>query len=150
MNFKMMGRFIAQIITIEAVFMLPALGISVFSGEWNAVAGFGYTLAIILAVAAILFALCRKARRIFGAREGLVCVALGWVSLSVLGCLPFVISGEIPHFVDALFETISGFTTTGSSILRDVEALPKGLLYASRADPWEGLPHHAEWTSRWW
>ncbi len=138
MNFKMMGRFIAQIITIEAVFMLPALGISVFFGEWSAAAGFGYTVGIILVLAAVLFALCRRARRIFGAREGLVCVALGWVSLSILGCLPFVISGQIPHFVDAFFETVSGFTTTGASILREVESLSKGLLYWRSFSHWLG------------
>ena len=138
MNFKMMGRFIAQIITIEAAFMLPALGISLFFGEWDAAIGFGYTIAVILVLAAVLFPLCRKAGRVFGAREGLACVSLGWVSLSVLGCLPFLISGQIPSFVDALFETVSGFTTTGSSILRDVEALPKGLLYWRSFSHWLG------------
>ena len=138
MNFKMMGRFIAQIITIEAVFMLPALAISLFGGEPDAVRGFLWTIAIILAVAGILFALCRKAGRIFGAREGLVCVAFGWMALSILGCLPFWISGQIPHFVDALFETVSGFTTTGSSILGDVEALAKGLLYWRSFSHWLG------------
>ena len=138
MNFKMMGRFIAQIITIEAAFMVPALGISLYCGEWNAAANFGYTMGIIVALAATLFALCRKARLIFGAREGLVCVALGWVGLSILGCLPFYLSGHIPHFVDALFETISGFTTTGASILTDVEALPKSLLYWRSFSHWLG------------
>ena len=138
MNFKMMGRFIAQIITIEAAFMLPALGISLFCEEWASVAGFGYTIGIIFLLAAVLFALCRKAGRIFGAREGLVCVAFGWMALSILGCLPFVFSGAIPGFVDALFETVSGFTTTGSSILRDVEALPKGLLYWRSFSHWLG------------
>ncbi len=138
MNFKMMGRFIAQIIGIEAVFMLPALGISLYYAEWNAAAGFGYTIGIVLILAAALFALCRKAGRIFGAREGLVCVALGWVSLSILGSLPFYFSREIPNFVDALFETTSGFTTTGSSILRDVEALSKSLLYWRSFSHWLG------------
>ena len=138
MNFKMMGRFVSQIIAIETVFMLPALGISLFSGESNAVSGFLYTLGIILFCAAILFALCRKANKVFGAREGLVCVALGWASLSILGCLPFYISGAIPNFVDALFEATSGFTTTGSSILHDVEALPKGLLYWRSFTHWLG------------
>ena len=138
MNFKMMGRFIAQIITIEAVFMLPALGICLFGSEWNAAVGFVCSIGIILLLAAVLYALCRKAGRIFGAREGLVCVALGWASLSILGCLPFVISGEIPSFVDALFETTSGFTTTGASILRDVEALSNGLLYWRSFSHWLG------------
>ena len=138
MNLKMMGRFVAQIIAIEAAFMLPALGISVFSGESGAISGFLYTIGIILALAAALFALCRKASKVFGAREGLVCVALGWVSLSVLGCLPFYFSGAIPNFMDALFEATSGFTTTGSSILRDIEVLPKGLLYWRSFSHWLG------------
>ena len=138
MNFKMMGRFIAQIISIEAIFMLPALGISLFSGEQNAAIAFAYSIGIILALGAILFALCRKAGRVFGAREGLVCVALGWASLSILGSLPFYISREIPSFVDALFETTSGFTTTGSSILSNVEALSKGLLYWRSFSHWLG------------
>ena len=138
MNFKMMGRFIAQIISIEALFMLPALGISLFSGEQNAAVGFAYSIGIILILGAILFALCRKAGRVFGAREGLVCVALGWACLSILGSLPFYISREIPSFVDALFEMASGFTTTGSSILSDVEALSKGLLYWRSFSHWLG------------
>ena len=138
MNFKMMGRFVAQIITIEAVFMLPALGIGLYFREWNAVSGFLYALGIILVLASVLFALCRRAGRIFGAREGLVCVAFGWISLSILGALPFVFSGEIPNFVDALFETVSGFTTTGSSILSDVEAMSKSLLYWRSFSHWLG------------
>lgn len=138
MNYKMMGRFIAQIIGIEGVFMLPALAISLFSGEQNAVKGFLWALGIMLILGLALFALCRKAGRVFGAKEGLVCVALGWITLSVLGSLPFVFSREIPHFVNALFETASGFTTTGASILSDVEALPKGLLYWRSFTHWLG------------
>ena len=138
MNFKMMGRFIAQIIAIEAAFMLPALGISLYYREAGAAVSFLYTIGIILLLATVLFALCRKAKKIFGAREGLVCVALGWISLSILGALPFYFSGAIPNFVDALFEATSGFTTTGSSILRDVEALPKGLLYWRSFSHWLG------------
>ena len=138
MNYKMMGRFIAQIIGIEAAFMLPALSISLFSREQNAAMGFLYTLGIIFLLAVALFALCRRAGRVFGAKEGFVCVALGWIALSILGCLPFLFSGEIPHFMDALFETISGFTTTGASVLADVESLSKGLLYWRSFTHWLG------------
>ena len=138
MNYKMMGRFIAQIISVEAVFMLPALGISLCYQERNAAMGFLWAIGIILFLAGSLFLICRKAGKIFGAREGLVCVALGWVSLSILGSLPFWFSGEIPSFVDSLFESISGFTTTGSSILPDVEALSKGLLYWRSFTHWLG------------
>ena len=138
MNGKMMGRFTAQIITIEAVFMVPALIIGLCFGEWNAVRGFGITLGIMVALAGLLFLICRKAGKLFGAREGLVCVGLSWVVMSLLGCLPFVISSEIPFFIDALFEIVSGFTTTGASILSDVEALSKSILYWRSFSHWVG------------
>ena len=138
MNFKMMGRFMAQIIAIEGVFLLPALGISLGYGEWNAVYGFCVTLAVMLVLGGTMFLLCRKAGRLFGAREGFVCVSFSWVTLSLLGALPFCISGAIPNYIDAVFETVSGFTTTGASILSDVEALPKGLLYWRSFSNWLG------------
>ncbi len=138
MNYKMMGRFVAQIVTIEAVFMLPAMLISGCYGEWTAVAGFAWTLLIMLAVSGALFALCRRTDTIFGAREGLVCVGIGWMVLSALGCLPFVFSNSIPRYIDAFFEIVSGFTTTGSSVLGDVEALPKGMLYWRSFSHWLG------------
>ena len=138
MNFKMIGRFLAQIVAIEAVFMIPALCISLYNGEQGAVRSFLLTLAIMVVVGGLLFLLCRKAGRLFGAREGLVCVSFSWLVLSLLGCLPFWLSGEIPHFVDAFFETVSGFTTTGASILSNVESLSKGLLYWRSFSHWLG------------
>ena len=138
MNVKMMGKFLSQMIAIEAVFMLPALLISAFSGETAATYGFLLTLAIMVLVTGVLYVSCRKAGKLFGAREGLVCVGFSWIVLSLLGCLPFVISGAIPHYVDAFFEIVSGFTTTGSSILTDVEALENGLLYWRSFVQWLG------------
>ena len=138
MNFKMMGRFIGQIVAIEAVFMIPALVISAANGETNAVRGFLYAVVIMAALGGGLLLVCRKAGRIFGAREGMVCVGLSWVVLSLLGCLPFWFSGEIPHYMDAFFEIVSGFTTTGSSILANVEGLSKGLLYWRSFSHWLG------------
>lgn len=138
MNYKMMGRFLAQIVAIEGVFLLPALGISLFCGEWAAVQGFLWTLVIMLAVSGVLFLICRRAGKLFGAREGLVCVGVSWIALSLLGCLPFFLSGEIPAFIDAFFETVSGFSTTGASILPNVEALSKGLLYWRSFSHWLG------------
>ena len=138
MNVKMMGKFLSQIVAIEAVFMLPALCISLYLGEAAAVRGFLYALAIMIALAGILYLCCRKAGRLFGAREGLVCVAISWIVLSLLGCLPFVISGNIPNFVDAFFETVSGFTTTGASVVASVEALDKGILYWRSFSHWLG------------
>ena len=138
MNYKMMGRFIAQIVAMEMVFLLPALAISLGYGENAAVNGFLLTLGIMAVVAGTLYGLCRKAGKLFGAKEGLVCVSLSWIVMSMLGCLPFVFSGAIPSYVDALFETVSGFTTTGSSILSDVEALPRGILYWRSFTHWVG------------
>ena len=138
MNFKMMGRFIAQIIAIEGIFMLPALVISLGYGEKAAAMGFAVTIGIIFALAAVLYGLCRKAGRLFGAREGLVCVALSWMVMSLLGALPFVLSGQVTHYIDALFEIVSGFTTTGSSVIADVEGLYRGLLYWRSFSHWIG------------
>ena len=138
MNYKMMGRFIGQLTALEAVFMIPAMLISLGYGESEAVYGFLITLGALVALSLALLLSCRNAGQLFGAREGLVCVGLSWVILSLLGCLPFYLSREIPRFMDAFFETVSGFTTTGSSVLSDVEALSKGLLYWRSFTHWVG------------
>lgn len=138
MNYKVMGKFISRILFLEAVFMVPALLISVYGGEWQAIKGFVFSIAIIMFLCIILYLLCKKAKERFFAKEGLVCVGVSWIVLSLLGCLPFFISREIPSFVDALFETVSGFTTTGASILNDVEAMSKGLLYWRSFSHWLG------------
>ncbi len=138
MNYKMIGRFIAQILAIEAVFMLPALGISLGYGEYTAALAFLLTVGIIAAVAAAMYLVCRKASFALDAREGLVCVGLSWITLSLFGCMPFVFSGEIPRYIDAFFEIVSGFSTTGSSILSNVEALSPGILYWRSFTHWLG------------
>ena len=138
MNYKMMGRFLAQILSIEAIFMLPALCISLYCEEAMAAKGFVYTLVMITLLAAALFAICRGAPSAFYAKEGLVCVGVSWLVLSLLGCMPFYISREIPSFVDAFFEIVSGFTTTGASIVPAVEELSKGILYWRSFSHWLG------------
>ena len=138
MNFKMIGRFMSQIIAIEAVFLLPALFISLGHGEQAAVRAFLYTLGVMLVAAGLLYTICRKAGKLFGAREGMVCVGFSWIVLSLLGALPFTLSGAVPRYIDAFFETVSGFTTTGASVIADVEALPKGLLYWRSFSHWLG------------
>ncbi len=138
MNYKMMGRFIAKIVAVEMVFLIPAMVISLGYGEMGAVMAFLQTLGIMAVVAGVLYWACRGAGKLFGAKEGLVCVGLSWIALSLLGCLPFVFSGAIPSYIDALFEIVSGFTTTGASILTDVESLPRGLLYWRSFSHWVG------------
>ena len=138
MNYKMMGRFIAQILTIGAVFMLPALAISLCYGERQAVFGFLVTLGVFGAVIGLLRLTCRSAQSAFYAREGLVCAGISWIVLSLLSCLPFYFSGEIPEFIDAFFEIVSGFTTTGASVLAEVESLSRGILYWRSFSHWLG------------
>ena len=138
MNYKMIGRFTAQTLFVEMLFMIPALLISLFNREVAAVTGFLYTIAALLLTSGILWFPCRKAPRIMGAREGLACVSISWMVMSLLGCLPFVFSGAIPHYVDALFEMVSSFTTTGSSVLTDPEVLPRGILYWRSFGHWLG------------
>jgi len=138
MNYKMMGRFIAQILTIEGLFMIPALILSLVFGESGAMFGFLYTLGAIAVTVLVLNLLCRGAPSAFYAREGLVCVGASWIVLSMFGCLPFWISREIPAYIDAFFEIVSGFTTTGSSILASVEDMSKSLLYWRSFSHWLG------------
>ena len=138
MNYKMMGRFIAQILTIEALFMIPALILSLVFGETGATRGYLYTLGAILGAVLLLTLICRGAPSAFYAKEGLVCVGISWIVMSMFGCLPFYISREIPAYIDAFFETVSGFTTTGSSILTNVEAMSKSLLYWRSFSHWLG------------
>ncbi len=138
MNYKMMGRFISQILALEGVFMLPALAISLHLGEGNSIRGFAAAIVLLLLISGSLRLLCRGAKSNFYATDGMVCVALSWIVLSLTGCLPFVISGEIPRFIDALFEIVSGFTTTGASILPAVEGLSKGIVYWRSFSHWVG------------
>ncbi len=128
MNYKMMGRLTAQILFIEGLFMLPALCISLYLGEDAAVRGFLITMAIAMTLGIILYLLCRSAQSAFYAADGMVCVAFSWFVLSLIGALPFYISEAIPKFIDAFFETVSGFTTTGAYILPHVEYIAQGNL----------------------
>ena len=138
MNYKMMGRLIALILFAEAAFMVPALIISLAGQDSLAIMGFAVSILVILAVAGVLLFFGRKARKGFYAREGMVCVGLAWIVMSLLGCLPFWISREIPSYLDALFEIVSGFTTTGASILSNVEGLSNGMLYWRSFSHWVG------------
>lgn len=138
MNYKMMGRFLAQILGIEGVFLLPALCISLCCGDAMAVRGFLVAIAVAAGLALVLSMLCRGAPSAFYAKDGLVCVGLSWLVLSAVGCLPFCVSGEIPSFVDAFFEMVSGFTTTGASIVPEVEKLSRGILYWRSFSHWLG------------
>ena len=138
MNYKMMGKFIAQILIIEAVFMIPAGFISLGYREYTAMWSFWAAVGLTSAVSGILFLLCKGAPSAFYAKDGLVCVGVSWLVLSAFGCLPFWFSREIPVWIDAFFETVSGFTTTGSSVVAEVEKLSHGILYWRSFSHWLG------------
>ena len=137
MNYRMTINIIAKILGVEAVFMLPALVISLARGEGGSAWAFGAVMLLML-VLSLPFALRKPARSDFHAREGLVTVGLAWIVVSAFGALPFCLSGAIPNYIDALFETVSGFTTTGSTILAEIESLPMGILYWRSFTHWLG------------
>ncbi len=138
MNYKMMGRFFSLILAGEAIFMIPALGISLYDGTHNVTQAYLITIGILAAIAGILALLCRGAKRNFFTKEGMVCVGLCWVFMSFLGCLPFFLSGEIPNYIDALFEMVSGFTTTGASIIPKLETISRANMYWRSFSHWIG------------
>ncbi|GAB1450283.1 TrkH family potassium uptake protein [Draconibacterium sp.] len=134
MNIKIILRVIGLLMFVEGAFMLLPLGISLIYGE-NDTMGFVISSTINLLVGALIIWLTRNASRDIGTREGFIIVALVWVVFSLLGCLPYIFTGAIPSYTNAFFETMSGFTTTGSSILNDIESLPHGVLF------WRSLTH---------
>lgn len=137
MNYRMILRLICYILRVEAVCLLPSLLISFFSGETGAVIGTTATIVISALLSLTSFLLPPRDKQI-SAREGFLSVALCWVVVSLIGALPFYISGAVPSYIDCLFETVSGFTTTGASILTDIEAMPMGLLYWRSFTHWLG------------
>ena len=137
MNYKIILNIIGRIMWVEAAFMLPALLISAVKGEQSSAVGFGVAI-LLLAAVGFLFSRKSPPSRRFYAREGFVTVGLAWIVVSLFGALPFFISGAIPSFVDCVFETVSGFTTTGASILSEIESLPMGILYWRSFTHWLG------------
>lgn len=137
MNRRMILYLVGQILRIEALFMLPALAISLYLREQSAIVGLSVSIALTLA-AGLLALLAKPRDKSFHAKEGFVIVGLAWIVVSLFGALPFFLSGEIPDFMGSLFEAVSGFTTTGASVLANVEAMPKGLVYWRSFTHWLG------------
>jgi trk system potassium uptake protein TrkH len=137
MNYKMIINLMGRILCALSVFLLPPAGVSACYGEPGALRAILITAAL-SAGSGLLMLLPKPAEKVYYAREGFIVVAVAWIVISLYGALPFYISGEIPNFVDCLFETISGFTTTGASILPKVEVLSHGLLYWRSFTHWLG------------
>ena len=137
MNYRVMMRLTALTMLILGLFMIPALLISLFRAEYAAVQGFGLSMLVCLILGAPFFFL-RRIKAAVRAREGYITVALCWILVSVTGALPLFFSRAVPRFVDCLFEAVSGFTTTGASVLIDLDSLPKGLIYWRAFSHWLG------------
>ena len=132
MNGRMIMYILGKMLGVEAaVLILPAFVASLYGEN---ISTFMVT-SVILTVVYIIFGLRKPKNTTIYGKEGFVIIALAWVLWSIFGALPFYLSGTIPSYVDALFETISGFTTTGSTILIDIASMPKGMNF------WRCLTH---------
>ncbi|MGI6265005.1 MAG: TrkH family potassium uptake protein [Acutalibacteraceae bacterium] len=137
MNRKMVWYTIGRIVWLEGVLLLLPLAVSLLYREYACAAAFGVTIGVAAVIGAPL-ALLRTKNRVIYAREGFTIVAVAWIVMSVIGALPFVISGQIPSYIDAFFETVSGLTTTGSSILHHVDRLGHGIAFWRSFTHWIG------------
>ncbi len=133
MNISIIRYILGYVLKMEAALLLLPCIVAIIYSEYQ---GFAYLGVLsVCAILGIILSLKKPSNHVFYLKEGCVATSLSWIVLSIMGCLPFVITGEIPSFTDALFETISGFTTTGASILSDVEALSYTSLF------WRSLTH---------
>ena len=117
--------------------MLMSIPVSLLFGEDDTFS-FVFSGGVTILIGGIGYLLTRDAQPTISKRDGYIIVSLGWVLFSLFGSLPFMLSGSIPSFTDAFFETISGFTTTGASILNDIESLSHGVLFWRSLTQWLG------------
>lgn len=136
MNYGMVIRVLGNLLVLESALMVPSLLVAMYYRGPD-VKAFIISILITLAVGLLASKNSVKNQRI-KAREGLTIVVLGWILVAFFGALPFVLSGSIPSVVDAIFETVSGLTTTGATIIEDIEALPKGILFWRSFTHWIG------------
>ncbi len=137
MNRKFVFRLLGKLLMVTSALMVLPLIVSIIYKE-ECYTSFLLSMGISLAIGFPLTVFCKTEDRVIYAKEGFVIVALSWLSMSAIGALPFFLSGEIPNYVDAFFETVSGFTTTGASILTDVEAMSHGNLFWRSFTHWVG------------
>lgn len=133
MNLKMIRYIIGKMLGVEGILLLVPMAVGMLYGEKTS--RYFLITSVLLVVCYLLWGRKRPKNTTIYAKEGLVIVATAWIFWSLFGALPFFLSGSIPNYVDAFFETVSGFTTTGSTILTNIEVLPKGMLF------WRSLTH---------
>jgi trk system potassium uptake protein TrkH len=136
MNYSMVLKNLGILLVCEAFAMVPSLAVAlIYKG--SDVNSFLYTMLIMLSIGSATFFIRAKNKTIY-ARDGFAIAAIGWIMISFFGALPFYFSGSIPSLIDGFFEASSGFTTTGASILKDVEILPMGIAFWRSFTHWVG------------
>ncbi|MDE7226306.1 MAG: TrkH family potassium uptake protein, partial [Ruminococcus sp.] len=128
MNYRIIVYIMGQILRIVGVCMLLPIFVGIYYGEHHVIASFGIPSAITIIIS-LLFTLKKPKNTAVFSMEGFVSVAASWIAMSAIGAMPFVISGEINGYINALFETVSGFTTTGSTVLADVEKMSRSCMF---------------------
>ena len=137
MNRRMVFHTVGKIVCIEAFLLLLPTLVSVIYRDGTLIP-FLVSIAVALVIGGSLLWISKPRTRMIYAKEGFAIVALAWILLSAIGALPFFLSREIPNYIDAFFETVSGFTTTGASIVTDVTALSKGIIFWRSFTHWVG------------
>ncbi|MEM7187842.1 MAG: potassium transporter TrkG, partial [Bacteroidota bacterium] len=137
LNFKIIFHLMGLLLLVNGGFMLVA---SIFSFAYNDGVGTQMIMAglVTLAIGGLLMLLTRKHDKELDKREGYIIVTFGWISMSLVGTLPYLFTGAIPGFANAFFETMSGYTTTGATILSDIESLPESVLFWRSITHWIG------------
>jgi len=136
MKFQFIIKILVRILSVSALAMSVCTGIAAYYGE--AVLPFVFSTAVSAVLAVFLYVFSPKQKVDFGKRNVFLAVALSWISISLIGALPYIFSGVLPQFSDALFESVSGFSTTGASVFIDVELLPKSILFWRSLTNWIG------------
>ena len=134
---KIIFRVIGLLLHIEAIFLLGSVPVALYYNE-PVIRPLVISIASMVGVGSLLTYLCYGTERKVSHKDGYIVVTLCWIIFSLFGSLPYMLSGYIPSFTDAFFETMSGFTTTGATILQDIEALPKSLLFWRMMTHWVG------------
>jgi len=137
MNKKLVLKILSIVLMVMAAAQIPALAWALYYGESSMYMAFGIPMAAVFIIGTIILIVCRNiTQKNLSIKDGFITVASLWISAAAIGAIPFYISGSVPSYTDAFFETMSGFTTTGATVLTNIEALPKSLLF------WRSMTHY--------
>ena len=136
-NFRFITNIIGKLLFVESAFLILCIIVALIYGE-NDLMAFVYSAIITLGVGSLMTFTVKVKDRVLAKKDGYFIVTCTWIIFTIFGCLPYLFGGTIPSIVDAIFETMSGFTTTGSSVINNVEALPHATLFWRSLTQWMG------------